>query len=197
MFADIELSRQRLDPTDNFRKRAFVASPRQCSIPRRNRSNGLYVEKSRLLLVFAPGSRPAMDNLLHSLPRDAVRLFLQNASPSAAFGKLIGAFTERPGGPWCISHGVCSRERPGAFQLFSVQCKSQDAPAQAAFDIVGFQIWFPRSTIPEHDGTRLMHAFEQQVCPAMILHLDGFANYSGATARAFRKGPAQQHAIPL
>jgi hypothetical protein len=35
-----------------------------------------------------------------------------------------------------------------------------------------------------------MHALEQQVRPAVILHLDGFANHSGTAAGTLRKSPA-------
>ncbi len=31
----------------------------------------------------------------------------------------------------------------------------------------------------------------------MILHLDGFTNHSGTATGPFRKGPAQQHSVPL
>ena len=59
-----------------------------------------------------------------------------------------GAFSVRPG------------RHPASFQPFPVERKSQDAVAQAAFDIFEFRVWFPGSAIPQHNGARFMHTFK-------------------------------------
>src|SRR5690349_19399656 len=123
--------------------------------------------------MFIFGACPISNNFFDRPScADTVRPFLQNASASVAIGKRIGALTKCPDRTRYISRSACPGKCPATFQLFSVQRKPQNPFTQTFFDVPGFRIWLPCSTIPKHDGACLMHTLKQQVLPAVIGHLD-------------------------